>query len=250
MLGRRLSVALCLSAGALSIAPAVRGADRFLLMLTPAELERAPSQRYARLSRDAALAELSARGVGFDVVPADEARGVLAPVRLSSRLSGVRVRGMLTGEAARRTPFEIVDARLLLALSDFAKVLAARDVVEVTHFSMYRPARAPKPGVLPSAGQATSRHPAGLAIDVATLHKRDGSELRVARDFGGALGGKTCGDGAALADTTAARELRAVVCEAADQRLFTYVLSPNYNAAHHDHLHMELKAGVRWMLVH
>lgn len=219
-------------------------------MLSPGELERAPSQRYARLTRDAALAELTARGVGFDEVPAEQAAGVVAPVRLTSRLSGVHVHGMLTGAAAQRTPFEIVDARLLLALSDFARVLAAHDVVEVTHFSMYRPSRSPKPGVLPSAGQATSRHPAGLAIDVASLHKRDGSVLRVDRHFGGALGGKTCGDGAAIADSDEARQLRRIVCDAADQRLFTYVLSPNYNAAHHDHLHMEIKAGVKWMLVH
>lgn len=250
MSARRTSLALALVGGALLLSPAVSGADKFLVMLSPDELERAPSQRYARLSRDAALTELTSRGVSFDAVSADEASGVLAPVRLTSRLAGVHLRGMLTGAAARRSPFEIVDARLLLALSDFARVLAAHDVVEVTHFSMYRPARAPKPGVLPSAGQATSRHPAGLAIDVAALHKRDGSVLRVDRHFGGAIGGKTCGDGAALADTPEARELRRIVCDAADQRLFTYVLSPNYNAAHRDHLHLELKAGVRWMLVH
>ena len=238
------------ASSALLVAPVASGTDRFLVMMSPAELERAPSQRYAKMTREAALAELTTRGIGFDEVPAERASGVVAPIRLTSKLSGVSVHGMLTGAAAASTPFEIVDARLALSLSDFAQVLAANDVDDVTHFSMYRPGRAPKPGILPSEGQATSRHPAGLAIDVAFLKKRDGSTLRVDKHFGGKIGGKTCGDGATLAEGDEPRQLRKIVCEAAEQRLFTYVLSPNYNAAHRDHLHMEIKAGVKWMLVH
>ena len=41
-----------------------------------------------------------------------------------------------------------------------------------------------------------TRHPAGLAIDVGLVHKRDGRWLSVARSFHGHLGDKTCGDGA------------------------------------------------------
>jgi Extensin-like protein C-terminus len=95
-----------------------------------------------------------------------------------------------------------------------------------------------------------TRHPAGLAIDVALLHKKEGRWLSVARQFQGHIGDKTCGDGARVPEAPDARELRALVCEASDLGIFTYVLTPDYNAAHADHFHMEIKPGVRWFLYH
>jgi hypothetical protein len=95
-----------------------------------------------------------------------------------------------------------------------------------------------------------TRHPAGLAIDAATFHKRDGRWLSVQRDFHGHLGARTCGEGAPQPESADARELRALVCESSDLGLFTYVLTPDYNAAHADHFHMEIKPGVHWFLYH
>jgi Extensin-like protein C-terminus len=95
-----------------------------------------------------------------------------------------------------------------------------------------------------------TRHPAGLAIDVGLLHKRDGRWLSVAKQFHGHIGDKTCGDGAHVPEDPDARELRSLVCESADLGVFTYVLTPDYNAAHVDHFHMEIKPGVRWFLYH
>lgn len=95
-----------------------------------------------------------------------------------------------------------------------------------------------------------TRHPAGLAIDVGLIHKKDGRWISVARQFQGHIGDKTCGDGAHVPDSPDARELRSLVCESADLGVFTYVLTPDYNAAHADHFHMEIKPGVRWFLYH
>jgi hypothetical protein len=95
-----------------------------------------------------------------------------------------------------------------------------------------------------------TRHPAGLAIDVAMLHKRDGRWLSVQRDFHGRVGAKTCGEGAPVPESPDARELHALVCESSDLEVFTYVLTPDYNAAHADHFHMEVKPVVRWFLYH
>jgi hypothetical protein len=136
--------------------------------------------------------------------------------------------------------------------------LRHHDVEEVRHFGLYRPERPPgakrkkgaRPAPAPSAGQATSRHPAGLAIDVAAFRKRDGTWLRVADQFYGRIGARTCGAGAPRPAYSDARELRSIVCEAADAKVFTYVLTPNYNAAHRDHFHLEVKGGVPWVLVH
>ncbi|WP_437778022.1 extensin family protein [Sorangium sp. So ce1097] len=95
-----------------------------------------------------------------------------------------------------------------------------------------------------------TRHPAGLAIDVGALRKRDGTWMSVARHFHGRIGDKTCGGGAPQPELPEARELRSIVCEAADLGIFTYVLTPNYDAPHADHFHMEIKPGVRWFLYH
>jgi hypothetical protein len=166
-------------------------------------------------------------------------------------------------ESARPTsPYEICDARLALALDDFSAVLARHDVQELVHFSLYRPPaprRIARRVVQPLGGEegarapaqaVASRHPGGLAIDVAELGKRDGTWLRVRTHFGGRIGARTCGAAAQAPADEPGRELRAIVCEAAGARLFTYVLTPNYNFAHRDHWHMEIKAGVRWFLVH
>ena len=95
-----------------------------------------------------------------------------------------------------------------------------------------------------------TRHPAGLAIDVGILKKVDGTYLNVAQHFRGKIGDRTCGADVPEADTKEARELRAIVCEAHDAGIFTYALTPNFNADHADHFHLEIKPGVRWFLYH
>lgn len=95
-----------------------------------------------------------------------------------------------------------------------------------------------------------TRHPAGLAIDVGSLKKRDGSVLSISQHFDGKIGQRTCGVGAAEPIAKEAKELRAIVCEARDLGIFTYTLTPNYDRAHADHLHMEIKPGVTWFLYH
>jgi hypothetical protein len=200
---------------------------------------------------------------------------VRAPIRLTGRLHGVYLHSSLPAEKRMASPFELLDARLGLALDDFCALLERHDIDEVVHFTMYRPNVAkPEPGVArrpakksskPPPPQATTspkasmrqhgtppgtRHPAGLAIDVALLHRKDGRWLSVQHDFHGHIGAKTCGEGAPSPENPDARELRALVCESSDLGLFTYVLTPDYNAAHADHLHMEIKPGVRWFLYH
>jgi hypothetical protein len=95
-----------------------------------------------------------------------------------------------------------------------------------------------------------TRHPAGLAIDVGGFRKRGGSWISVGWNFQGRLGERTCGEGARVPDSPEARELRSIVCEAFDLGIFTYVLTPNFDAPHADHLHMEIKPGVKWFLYH
>lgn len=68
-----------------------------------------------------------------------------------------------------------------------------------------------------------SRHASAEAWDVAGFVLTDGRRIRVARDWQGE------GDDAAFL-----REVRSGAC-----RFFDGVLGPDYNAAHHDHLHLD-----------
>jgi hypothetical protein len=211
-------------------------------VVTPSDAGDLPAVRYARLSPAACEAELASRHIEFVRETAD---AVLAPVRLTGPLHGVVFRTDQSARARPDSPYEIADCRLVLALDDFAEILGRHDIVEVRHYSMYRPPKTwsdDKPG---------SRHTGALAIDAGRFIDRSGAVLDVDRDFHGAIGAKTCGDGAAPRPATpGALVLRAILCEAAERHLFNVMLTPNYNRPHKNHFHLEVTAGVGWFLVH
>lgn len=195
------------------------------------------ASKYAALDRSSCEAELQRRHVAFDRV--SDARGVLAPVRLAGPLAGaVQFHSMLPPAQRKTSPYEIYDCRLVLALDDFAKILARHDVVEVVHFSVYRP----PPAKVALRGQGR-RHSGALAIDAAIFKTRDGRTLSVEKDFHGRIGGKPCPTAAT------APELQKIACEAADAQLFNVVLTPDFNWAHRNHFHLEVTSGVRWSFV-
>lgn len=211
-------------------------------LTTPPDATDAPAYHYAQLSPAECETELAARHIEFS---REVASAVLAPVRLHGPLRGVVFRTDQSDKARPTSPWEIVDCRLVLALDDFAEILGRHGIVEVRHYSMYRPPRAwsdDKPG---------TRHTGALAIDAGRFIDQAGTVLDVDHDFHGAIGAKTCGDGAAPRPATpAALELREILCEVADRRLFNVVLTPNYNRPHKNHFHLEITAGVSWFLVH
>ncbi|MBW2455856.1 MAG: hypothetical protein JRI68_15170 [Deltaproteobacteria bacterium] len=75
--------------------------------------------------------------------------------------------------------------------------------------------------------------------------------LDVKDDFQGKIGQPTCqgtpaGPKPASPKTVA---IRALMCEAAAARIFTSMLSPNYDKPHFNHFHFEVTPGVKWRLV-
>lgn len=204
----------------------------------------APAMRYASLDRASCEAELGKRHIAFERV--GEARGVIAPLRLKGAIAGVDFHSMLPLAQRRTSPYEIYDCRLVLALDDWARVLARHDVVEVVHYSVYRPP--PAKQVLNGAGR---RHSGALAIDAAIFKTRDGQTLSVEKDFHGRIGSKPCGAKAASTVGLPAQAvtLRKIVCEAADAQMFNVMLTPDYNWPHRNHFHLEVTAGARWVLV-
>lgn len=195
------------------------------------------ASRYAAMDRESCESELGHRRIAFTRVP--EARGVVAPLRLNGPLSGVTFRSSLPSAKSRVSPHDIYDCRLVLALDDFARVLAKHDIVEVVHLSVYRPV----PSKVPLKNGAGRRHGGALAIDAAVFRTKSGRTLSVERDFHGRIGARPCPAPAS------GSELRKIACEANDARLFNVLLTPDYNRAHRNHFHLEVTAGVRWTLV-
>jgi len=207
---------------------------------------------YGALDRTACLAELKKRKVAFSEV--QEARGVAIPIRLKGPLGGVTYRTELPPAERPTTPYEVMDCRLLLALDDLSVILVKHDIEEALIFSAWRPPAKSWP-----KDKAATRHPGGLAIDIRRfVKKKVGSEkardLIIERDWAPALNQDGCSapqkakldKGDKGAD---ARELREIFCTARDERIFTSMLSPNYDRAHHNHFHFEITPNVSWRLV-
>ncbi len=100
-----------------------------------------------------------------------------------------------------------------------------RDVAAIDHFGSYSCRR------LYGRDQgAWSEHAAANAVDIAGFRLADGRRIAVAGDWRG--------EGAKAAFL---REVRDGAC-----RLFSTVLSPDYNAAHRDHLHLDQAERGAW----
>jgi hypothetical protein len=228
--------------GALALAhPTDAGAGGDPYLYEPADVEASRAFRYAALSGEACLAELDARKVPYERVPEPQSN-VETPLRFTGPIRGVSFAPTYRAERNPKAPATIADCRLALAVDDLASVLAKRGIVEAEYLSMYRPNRLARPGV---------RHTSALAMDLATVKHADGTTYSVQYDFHGA-GGRTCGEGARAPrrDTPGARLWREIACELADMGSFNLLLTPNYDWGHHDHFHLEVRTGIRWVLIH
>lgn len=75
-----------------------------------------------------------------------------------------------------------------------------------------------------------SEHAFGLAFDLKSMTTKNGKVISVARDWS--------------KDTPAGELLRAFRSRALKETGITHVITPDYNAAHHDHLHID--RGLPW----
>ena len=195
--------------------------------------------RLASLAPQQCIKELTRRKLGV-TRSKGVAVGVATPLRVTSEIAGVR---FVT--PGRKSPYGILDCRLALALSELAPILLRHGVVEVRVDNMYRP-RAHLPGK-----RKASQHAHGLAIDMTRFKLQDGTELIIERDFHGAIGEPVCGAEARARPElpSEAGKLRDLICEVARSQLFHHILTPNHDAAHRDHFHLDIARGARTLLV-
>lgn len=229
-----------------SLVPAPGRAQVAVAQLTASYLDPLPTpvtrtskaSRLANLSPQQCRRELARRKLA--VTPVKGFAGVASPLRMTGEIAGVRFVA-----PGRRSPYGVLDCRLALALAELGPILLRHGIVEVRVDNMYRP-RAHLPGK-----KKRSQHAYGLAIDVTRFKLRDGSELVIERDFHGTIGEPVCGVGAEVAPELPreAGKLRDLICDVARSQLFHHILTPNHDAAHRDHFHLDVARGARTLLV-
>jgi hypothetical protein len=143
-------------------------------------------------------------------------------------LSAGGVLGPDYGTIARMTPGDVeMTCRTALAVSVWrrqslepaAREILGSDVIQIDHFGAYACRNVNNGGV----SNRISAHAQANALDVAGVRLRDGRRITLTNDWYG--------------DTEEARFLRRIRDDAC--RIFGTVLSPDYNAVHRDHLHLE-----------
>ncbi|MGC4065536.1 MAG: extensin family protein [Polyangiaceae bacterium] len=161
--------------------------------------------------------------------------GVATPVRITGPLGKLRV--VTPGP---KSVYGVLDCRLLLVLAELEPVFVELSVDQIYVDNFYRP-HARLPG-----RNAPSQHAFGLAIDIDGFRMTDGTVLRIEEDFHGVLGAPVCGADAEFSERSRkAILLRNIVCELSRRRVFNYLLTPNYDAAHRNHIHADIKRNCR-----
>ena len=105
------------------------------------------------------------------------------------------------------------------AFATAAREILGSDVVQIDHMGAYA-CRNVNNGV---GSNRISAHSQAAALDFAGVRLRDGRRITVTKDWNG--------------DTPEARFLKRIRDDAC--RIFGTTLSPDYNAVHYDHLHLE-----------
>jgi hypothetical protein len=185
--------------------------------------EAPPAQCFAELSIDgveAARWELDVDNEGGTLC------WVEAPLRVGPTINGV---GLRYNSDATVLPVK-VDCAMAKALNRFTALVAERDIVEVVHIGTYN--------CRYIAGTHTlSEHSFARAIDVAELVAADGTVYNVEDHWEHDTDSP---------ETREGQFLWQLANDLFDQEIFNVILTPNYNAAHDNHLHVDLSTWGRF----
>jgi hypothetical protein len=167
-------------------------------------------------------AELERRNVSFKSV---KRSGIANGVEITGPLGGIQL-------SSEQLPL-VIDCSLAVSLDEAGKYLRELGVAKVSYSSAYS-----KRNV--RGTNRPSKHSFGLAIDVHTFDVGTLGTLRVDRDYEQGLGDDVDCVGRPL--TQGGAVLKIMQCQLVRSGLFHLVLSPDYDDAHHDHFHLEVKS--------
>jgi hypothetical protein len=169
------------------------------------------------------LTELQRASVPFTALDEDF-RGIATPVQVNGPLGGITYKNM---DGDHRL---VLDCSLVYSLVQAGPMLRAEGLVQANYSSSYQ--------IRNVRGTASlSKHSFGLALDVHSWTRDDGTKLSVLDDYEKGLGDDVDCVGSPSDD--AARSLRTLFCEFTRGSVFRKVLTPDYNYDHRNHFHLE-----------
>ncbi|QQR91649.1 MAG: extensin family protein [Myxococcales bacterium] len=177
---------------------------------------------------------LKKHDVEFTNLDPDEFQSIEQPLSLQSDIGGITVHTHGGHEDQ-----SILDCRLALAILAWSPILRGAGVIGIEHFSIYRP------GATVAGTSKQSGHATGLAIDLSYLRFEEDTSLNVL-DHWETYKRNTPPCASYPEQSEANRLFRDLVCEAFHRGLFQVVLTPHFNKAHRNHVHLELVPEVDW----
>lgn len=188
------------------------------------ELARTAAPEETAALTDACIQVLRDAGVQVERAP-DRDDGGFCQVRGAVRITGGDVTPLSPGGVVMQCPmavrYVIWDRQVLRPT---ARAVFGSEVARVENYGAYSCRRIYNST---STTDRPSEHARANALDVASVRLKDGKTVSVARDWDG--------DGPAGAQgADFLRKIRGGAC-----KVFSTVLSPEYNAAHADHLHLD-----------
>lgn len=168
--------------------------------------------------------------------------GVVTPVTVRPPIAGLAYR-YVSSQTPRTTLF--MDCTLALALARAADVLVPHGIVEIADIGVHNDRCIDQTVDPPCPGSPLSQHANATAIDLAGFTTMDGSYYSVETDWIiGPDGAPTC---AAATDGDKDGFLHAVLCAMHEAGVLNIYLTPNYNAAHRNHFHVDLTEGANFV---
>lgn len=200
-------------------------------------LDPSPREPDSESSSGSCYASLREANIAFERV-AEPTPGVRWPIRLKGPVRGVVFAPLERGDRTHA----VLDCRLALALVSWSRDLRRAHVRKLEYYSMYRP------GARIAGSGSVSGHAHAMAIDAARFELDSGVVLDVLDDWEGRRRGESpCP--VRRDESRGSRTLRTVLCQAVDRQLFEVILTPHYNKAHANHLHLERRPGADWLYV-
>jgi Extensin-like protein C-terminus len=170
----------------------------------------------------------------IDYTPAGASPGVVDPVTAKMPINGVPYKAV--GATNPRTTM-FADCRIIKSLVLAAPAFRERDIAQVTDYGVYN-YRCIGGGTPPNCPNGISQHAFAMAIDLAGFTTSDGTFYSVNDDWMiDPNAEKTC-----MAPTVEGKDrfLHELICELKAANVWNIVLTPNYNADHRNHFHVDL----------
>ena len=193
-------------------------------------LPQAPEGRHPDAPVEDCIAELMARGIGFELAAApDESPPghpelqctIEDPIMVDGTLAGVNYRYSSPDASVKRI---YVSCRLALAMHETALLAHEQGVSDIVHLGAYN--------CRTISGTSTlSQHGLGNAIDIAGVRLEDGTYWSIFEDWVHDVEDP---------EEEGAQWLSWFANQLYAQWIFNLILTPNYDANHDDHLHCDL----------